>query len=223
MKHILNNLSEQEKNDIREQHTGGMKVITENFSKLLNSKLGDSKPFLSEQVAVQPKGGPIQQIQIKIGEFLVNLTNMEKTGQGAKFYGQIRGQKEHQEVLFSCGGSKTAMKTLGSNNTTYQNLSVSPEGLKLLNKTAGCDAYVKNQEPSADNVTLAEQQRPADAIEGGGMGINEVMDLAYRFMNEHCPEGPKDANKYKMCISRLHDLFQMSLRNLSGNVSNSEM
>lgn len=115
MKHILNNLSEQEKNAIREQHTGGIKVVNENFSKLLNSKLGDSKPFLSEQ------------------------------------------------------------------------------------------------------------QRPADAIEGGGMGINEVMDLAYKFMNEHCPEGPKDANKYKMCISRLHDLFQMSLRNLSGNVSNSEM
>ncbi len=45
MKHLLNDLSEQEKNSIREQHTGGMKVITENFSKLLNSKLGDSKPL----------------------------------------------------------------------------------------------------------------------------------------------------------------------------------
>ena len=49
MKHILNNLSEEEKNSIREQHTGGMKVMTENFSKLLNSKLGDSKPLVSEQ------------------------------------------------------------------------------------------------------------------------------------------------------------------------------
>jgi hypothetical protein len=49
MKHILNNLSNEEKNSIREQHTGGMKVMTENFSKLLNSKLGDSKPFVSEE------------------------------------------------------------------------------------------------------------------------------------------------------------------------------
>jgi hypothetical protein len=49
MKHILNNLSEQEKNSIREQHTGGMKVMTENFNKLINSKLGDSKPLVSEQ------------------------------------------------------------------------------------------------------------------------------------------------------------------------------
>lgn len=50
MKHILNNLSDEEKNSIREQHTGGMKIMNENFSKLLNSKLGDSKPLVSEQV-----------------------------------------------------------------------------------------------------------------------------------------------------------------------------
>lgn len=51
MKHILNNLSEEEKNAIREQHTGGMKIMTENFSKLLNSKLGDLKPLVNEQVS----------------------------------------------------------------------------------------------------------------------------------------------------------------------------
>jgi len=42
-------LSEEEKNAIREQHTGGMKVMTENFSKLINSKLGDSKPLVKEE------------------------------------------------------------------------------------------------------------------------------------------------------------------------------
>jgi hypothetical protein len=49
MKHILNDMSEQEKNSIREQHSGGMKVMTENFNKLINSKLGDSKPLLKEE------------------------------------------------------------------------------------------------------------------------------------------------------------------------------
>jgi len=48
MKHILNNLSEEEKNAIREQHTDTLKVMTENFSKLVESKLGDVKPILSE-------------------------------------------------------------------------------------------------------------------------------------------------------------------------------
>lgn len=49
MKHLLNNLTEEEKNAIREQHTGGMKVMNENFSKLVNTKLGDSKPLVSEK------------------------------------------------------------------------------------------------------------------------------------------------------------------------------
>jgi hypothetical protein len=49
MKHILNNLTEQEKKAIREQHTGGMKVSTDKFNHLLESKLGDVKPILSEQ------------------------------------------------------------------------------------------------------------------------------------------------------------------------------
>lgn len=50
MKHILNDLTETEKNSIREQHTGGMKVMTENFSKLLNSKLGDVKPITENEM-----------------------------------------------------------------------------------------------------------------------------------------------------------------------------
>ena len=49
MKHILNNLTDEEKNSIRGQHTGGMKVSTNNFSKLMNSKLGDVKPIVKEQ------------------------------------------------------------------------------------------------------------------------------------------------------------------------------
>jgi hypothetical protein len=49
MKHILNNLSNEEKNNIREQHTGEMKVMTKNFNKLINSKLGDSKPIVEQQ------------------------------------------------------------------------------------------------------------------------------------------------------------------------------
>lgn len=49
MKHILNNLTEEEKNSIREQHTGGKKIMIENFNKLINSKLGNSKPLMEEE------------------------------------------------------------------------------------------------------------------------------------------------------------------------------
>ena len=53
MKHLLNNLSEEEKNSIREQHEGGMNVAIDNFKTLVETKSGDVKPFLAEQ----KKGG----------------------------------------------------------------------------------------------------------------------------------------------------------------------
>ena len=49
MKHLLNDLSEEERNSIREQHTGGMKVMTENFKKLINTKQGDVKTLLEQE------------------------------------------------------------------------------------------------------------------------------------------------------------------------------
>lgn len=48
MKHLLNNLSEEEKNSIRGQHTGGMQVNNGRFNSLLENKLGNSKPFINE-------------------------------------------------------------------------------------------------------------------------------------------------------------------------------
>ncbi len=49
MKHLLNNLSQEEKNRILEQHNGGKKIVIENFNKLLDNKLGTVKPLISEQ------------------------------------------------------------------------------------------------------------------------------------------------------------------------------
>lgn len=49
MKHILNNLSEEEKNAIREQHAGGMKIELGKFKQMVETKLGDPKPYLVEE------------------------------------------------------------------------------------------------------------------------------------------------------------------------------
>ena len=81
MKHILNNLSDEEKNNIRNQHTGGMKVMTESFSRLLNSKLGDSKPLVNEQPIHFRVAGPFgvaplqYYIYNKGGKFYIYQTN----------------------------------------------------------------------------------------------------------------------------------------------------
>lgn len=48
MKHLLNNISEEEKNRIREQHEGGINLSIDNFKTLVETKLGDAKPYLNE-------------------------------------------------------------------------------------------------------------------------------------------------------------------------------
>ena len=48
MKHLLNDMSQEEVNSIREQHTGGKKITVENFSNMVNKKLGEVPTILSE-------------------------------------------------------------------------------------------------------------------------------------------------------------------------------
>lgn len=55
MKHLLNNMTESEKNAIREQHTDKLKVDTSKFFKLVESKLGDVKPILIEAETMDPE------------------------------------------------------------------------------------------------------------------------------------------------------------------------
>jgi hypothetical protein len=82
MKHILNNLTEEEKNSIREQHTGGMKVMTENFNKLTNSKLGDLKPLTEQTEPTQLQ----QNVDLKkITSILTSLGFKNAPSSGYKF------------------------------------------------------------------------------------------------------------------------------------------
>jgi hypothetical protein len=59
MKHILNDISQFEKQRILEQYTQNKYVDTTKFKKLIESKLGSVKPLLNEQV--EPNAGSIQQ------------------------------------------------------------------------------------------------------------------------------------------------------------------
>jgi hypothetical protein len=60
MKHLLNNLSDEEKNNIREQHNGGMSVDTSRFKILVESTLGDSKPLINETKEVNEFSNPFK-------------------------------------------------------------------------------------------------------------------------------------------------------------------
>jgi hypothetical protein len=49
MKHLLNDMSSEEKNSILEQHTGGKQIDTSRFRSLLESTLGNAKPLVNEE------------------------------------------------------------------------------------------------------------------------------------------------------------------------------
>lgn len=52
MKHLLNDISQEEKNRILGQHSGGKKVTIENFNELVNKKLGEVKPYLIKEEVI---------------------------------------------------------------------------------------------------------------------------------------------------------------------------
>ena len=53
MKHLLNNISQEEKNRILEQHRGGMSIDTTRFKALLESTMGNVKPLIIEDETKQ--------------------------------------------------------------------------------------------------------------------------------------------------------------------------
>ena len=123
MKHLLNNISEEEKNRIREQHTGGMRIATDKFKKLVETKQGDVKLYLSEQPI--EKENPIEKLKpIKLrifpivettGEdgsprwekgkepsFVIDVDKkpVEAENFGTKFSFSVRGRKEKGEGYY---------------------------------------------------------------------------------------------------------------------------
>ena len=69
MKHLLNNLSEEEKNSIREQHEGGMKLDTSRFRTLLEGKSGNVKPLV-EQDEPSTEDMPLDPIEDELEEMV---------------------------------------------------------------------------------------------------------------------------------------------------------
>ena len=104
MKHLLNNLSEEEKNSIRSKHTGGMKLTNENFSRLVNSKLGDSKPLLKENRGLI-KEGFVQELNKDQAVYVFRDEN--KGGRGVAYF-----SPDVNNIVFEIGNRKFFIKEL---------------------------------------------------------------------------------------------------------------
>ena len=49
MKHLMNDMSDEDKDKIRKQHDGGMKVDNKNFNKMVDKKLGHVDPYKKDK------------------------------------------------------------------------------------------------------------------------------------------------------------------------------
>jgi hypothetical protein len=107
MKHLLNDLSEEEKNRIREQHTGGKKLVIENFDKLVNTKLGDAKPLLNEEQ------GPKEGDSCGAGEYVLPNQNYVVGETKVKEYIKTQTRGPLQTQLLFCKGTKMINGKMG--------------------------------------------------------------------------------------------------------------
>jgi len=161
MKHILNDLSEQENNSIREQHTGGMKVMTESFSKLLNSKLGDVKPLVSEQTVLGRLGNAMEitgQLAINLANILPSniLANMAKSAISgdAKTFNQVLDQEKARlgqdytklKNALTQGDVAKNLKNIGAELQPYINQMKSGMGNQPSNTPTGGTVQYPNRE-----------------------------------------------------------------------------
>ena len=88
MKQLLNNMSFEERQNIREQHTGGMNVMSDSFRRLVNAKLGNSKPLISEQTEALTSAGfnKVTEINLPDGAYMGNPPSYATLAQSLNLY-----------------------------------------------------------------------------------------------------------------------------------------
>ena len=115
MKHLLNNLSNEEKNRIREQYEGGMSVDNSRFKKLMESKLGNVKPLITEEENTGTTQTISQMLQRK--EFRGLTKNV--TGDGSVHYELWNENRRLWYVKFVLMPDGSVLSTVGADDPKY--------------------------------------------------------------------------------------------------------
>jgi hypothetical protein len=137
MKHILNNISQEEKNRILEQHSGGKTIDTSKFKRLLESTMGDVKPLIAEEdtskwiktIAFEDPETTKSLINIQINPHMIGLV-----GNDVKFEYVIAGKSQTGTGIFDCN-SKNSMHFDGKPLTGT--LYISPQRVNVLKSKCG--------------------------------------------------------------------------------------
>jgi hypothetical protein len=184
MKHLLNNMSEEEKNAIREQHSGGMKVMTENFNKLLKSKLGDAKPLVNEQMNMEDDFEGVEEVS-HMSFLLQNADKNTATNLLKKYMAKHSQTVNFVAILRSEGVDLTDINFCECPNLLMVNLRETPNNFE---ETQGNCAYnmrggiwdfdMGDEKPSMKESTLSEQFfHPIEGKLDDEDRINQLLDF----------------------------------------------
>jgi hypothetical protein len=120
MKQLLNDMSFEERQNIREQHTGGMKVMSGSFRRLVNAKLGDSKPLISEQPTPQATDSTVPTPQANDSTVPTPPVPQKPSLPTCQF----KGNTNMPGTGFEMSGAYTKITTNGSVAPQYQGYTV---------------------------------------------------------------------------------------------------
>jgi len=190
MKHILNNISESEKNSIREQHKDKILVNTLNFQKNLTKKLGEVKPLIYERISylscqyfiynkkgklTYKGGGSFTDVDGKNFANISNLKNVLELGDGFG-RGEVIGEYTYELVF---GPTRRSQK-----GEYYLDLTDSNGG-KATIYLLGCPETQNTQEKGAEGEQKVKtDSEPQNTQEKGVEGEQKVKTVVNKVSTE---------------------------------------
>jgi hypothetical protein len=117
MKHLLNNLSEQEKSSIISQHKGGIEIETKNFKNLLEHKSGSVKPLLMEQ-GTSVKISVAKEGWAKLPDDICNITSESPVCTYSGYYYSFK----YNNIYYDCDLSGIISGVRGGEGDSLENM-----------------------------------------------------------------------------------------------------
>ena len=190
MKHLLNGMPEWEKNSIREQYEGKMSIDTSKFRKLMESKLGNVKPLITEALAAN--AGEIQKFLQSVGytDLVVDYKFGDKSAIAAGRYLLLRTKKENYKNITNVKTLWAAM--LANKLAVGDTPGFGPKMAKALadeletSKTAIAAAQTKTVTPVKSPVAPVPSlaYNPLPNFYGGKFDVNAPADSTYTYQNK---------------------------------------
>ena len=190
MKHLLNGMPEWEKNSIREQYEGKMSIDTSKFRKLMESKLGNVKPLITEALAAN--AGEIQKF-LQLNQDNTLVADYKFGNKSAIAAGKYLFKGTNIAAYNTVTNVKTLWDVMSDNKLAVGDTpGFGPKMAKALadeletSKTAIAAAQTKTVTPVKSPVAPVPSlaYNPLPNFYGGKFDVNAPADSTYTYQNK---------------------------------------